>query len=293
MNSILDLQHFFFSYLESRNITKPINELGREEIRTYVQYLQSSRRWPNRVNNNKDYGKLSEFTIQGKVRAIKAFWSWLLSEGDIDINPLVNFNLPTVPKNLIVILSKVQLNQLLKAIDRYTLIGARNYCILLLLLDTGLRVSELVRISLNDLDLAQRYIRVTGKGQKQRIVPIHRIAKKELTKYINRYRPGLCEIESVYLFPVKDGEHISINCVQQLVRRLAMKAGLQNIRCHPHIFRHTFATSFLAKGGSSAALQEILGHESSQTTSKYVHLQPEDLRRQHNQYSPLEDLFDK
>ncbi len=124
------------------------------------------------------------------------------------------------------------------------------------------------------------------------MVPFSSLTRKELTKYINRYRPNLCSIDSSYLFPTEDGDNISVSCVQQMIRRLAIKAGLINVKCHPHIFRHTSGTMFLARGGSPAVLKEIMGHESFQTTQKYIHLQPEDLQKQHMRYSPVAYLFE-
>jgi integrase/recombinase XerD len=193
---------------------------------------------------------------------------------------------------MIVILEKEQIIQLLKVIDKYTPLGARNYTILLLLLDTGLRISELTRIKMVDINSTQGYIQVMGKGQKERMVPFSTFTRKELMKYINRYRLHLCGIDSSYLFPKKDGDNISVNGVQQMIKRLASKAGLKkNVKCHPHIFRHTCATMLRARGCSPEILQLIMGHESFQTTQKYVHPQPQDLRRQHIKYSPVRDLF--
>ncbi len=286
------LDGFFFKYLPSEMIIRPINKLGREEVRSYIKHLQSSNRWPNRVHQDREYGKLSPFTIQGRIRALKAFWGWLCREAHIDSNPLAGLPLPKVPKNMIVILEKEQIIQLLKAIDKYTPLGARNYTILLLLIDTGLRISELTCIKMTDMDLTKSYIKVLGKGQKERMVPFSTYTRKELMKYINRYRLNFCGVNSSYLFPTKDGDNISVNCVQQAIRRLALKVGMQDVKCHPHIFRHTFATMFLVKGGSPAILKEIMGHESFQTTQKYLHPQPQDLRKQHIKYSPLTDLFE-
>jgi len=285
------LDKFFFKYLPSQGIIRPIVELGREEARSYIKHLQNSNRWPNRVHQDREYGKLSPFTIQGKIRALKAFWSWLFKEEHIDSNPLAGLPLPKVPKNMIVILEKEQIIQLLKAIDKYTPLGARNYTILLLLLDTGLRISELTRIKMTDITLTQGYIKVIGKGQKERLVPFSARTKKELIKYINHYRLNSCGIDSSYLFPTKDGDNISVNCVQQMIKRLAIKAGLKDIKCHPHIFRHTCATMLRANGCSPEILQLIMGHESYQTTQKYLHPQPQDLRKQHIKYSPVAGLF--
>ncbi len=287
------LDNFFFKYLPSERIIKPIDKLGREEVRSYIKHLQSSNRWPNRVHQDREYGKLSPFTIQGRIRALKAFWGWLYREAHIDSNPLTSLPLPKVPKNMITILEKEQIIQLLKSIDKHTPLGARNYMTLLLLIDTGLRISELTYIKMADVNLTRGILRVVGKGKKERPVPFSTRTKKELIRYIKLYRPSLCGMDSVYLFPVKYGEHISVDSMRQVIRRLAQKAGMQDVKCHPHIFRHTFATMFSVKGGSPEILQLIMGHESFQTTQKYVHPQPQDLRRQHIKYSPVADLFEE
>ena len=184
-----------------------------------------------------------------------------------------------------------QIKLLFRAIDKSTSIGARNYCILLLLIDNGMRISEPIGIHIEDLNLSKCWVKITGKGRKERVVPLSSFTRKELLKYINHYRSDLCNLDSPYLFPAGDGNHVSVNSIQQAIMRLAEKAGLHGIKCHAHIFRHTFATMFLAKGGQDMVLKEILGHESVQTTQKYVHFQPEDLQRQHWKYSPVQDLF--
>ena len=286
------LDNFFFKYLPLERIIRPIDKLGREEVRSYIKHLQGSNRWPNRVHQDKDFGKLSPFTIQGKIRALKAFWGWLFKEEHIGSNLLAGLSLPKVPKNMITILEKEQIIQLLKSIDKHTPLGGRNYMVLLLLIDTGLRISELTCIKMADVNLTKGILRVVGKGEKERPVPFSTLTKKELIRYIKLYRPSLCGIDSAYLFPVKDGEHISVNGMQQAIRRLAQKAGMQDVKCHPHIFRHTFATMFSVKGGSPEILQLIMGHESFQTTQKYLHPQPQDLRKQHIKYSPLADLLE-
>jgi len=199
--------------------------------------------------------------------------------------------LPSVPKIRIVTLNKEEILRLLNAVDRNTSLGARNYAIILLLLDTGMRISELVSVNLANLELTKGYIKIRGKGQKEREVPFSGTIRRELKRYIQRYRPVLGNVGSGYLFTKIDGEHISVCCIQQALRRIARKAGINPAKCHPHIFRHTFATMFAVKGGPSAILQEIMGHESFQTTQKYLHPQPEDLKRQHIKYSPVTDIF--
>lgn len=281
----------YFTFLESCGLLRPVGELCREEIKLYIVHLQKASRWPDKQHVKGDKGKLSPFTIQGHVRAIKAFWSWLYEEGYLEDNPLVKLSLPKVPQNTVKTLTLEQIRKLLNVVDRYTPVGVKYYCAVLLFIDTGIRVSELVGIRLSDIDMLHGFVTVTGEGEKQRTVPFHKVTRKELLRYIKHFRLGLCQQESPYLFPEAGGDHISVTSVQQFIRRLVKKAGIEGVKCSPHIFRHTFATMYLAKGGSDLTLMNILGHASLQSTQKYVHLQPQDLQCQHAKYSPIESLF--
>src|SRR5271157_5604202 len=133
-------------------------------------------------------------------------------------------------------------------------------------------------------------MRVRGKGNKERDVPISKTALREIHRYLRESRPKICLIDSAYLFPDSNGEPMSINSVEQFITRLKRKAGLGYMRVYPHLFRHSFGTEFINNGGSVFALKEIFGHSSLTTTLKYTHLQPEDLRREHNRFSPIEAL---
>jgi len=287
----MEILRRFFDFLDFNNLTKPTRDIGREELRTYILHLQSVRKWPNSPYIKANKGGLSPYSIQGHVRAIKAFWGWLSKEEYILENPLIKLPLPKVPQSLVKTLTIDQFKRLLVEVARHTPLGGKYYCILLFLLDTGVRMSELVNIKMADIDLVNCLVRVVGKGRKERIVPFHRVTRKQLQRYIKVFRPKLCSYYSCYLFPRSDGYHISVNSVQQFIRRIAVKAGLRGIKCSPHIFRHTFATTFIAKGGTDFALKEILGHASLQPTLKYIHLQPRDLQRQHARFTPVEDLL--
>lgn len=290
INWTLSNLRMFFNFLESDKAIKSVEELGPKELRSYVLFLKNRRRWPNRSCNGKDRGKLSPHAIAGHVRSVKAFWNWLSSEGYIEKNLMARFPQYKVPQYVIPILSDDQMNIFLSAIDKATPVGAKYYCIFLLFLDNGIRVSELVSIEMENLDLAQGLVKIFGKGQKERIVPFYRNTRKELLRYINHYRPLICSEDSPYLFPSKD-RHISVGSVQQYMRRLAKKAGLNNIRCYPHKIRHTAATKLIAKGANVYVVKDILGHSSLQTTLKYTHLQMGDIKSQHNKFSPVEDLM--
>ncbi len=282
-----DILREYYGFLSDNNMLKPIEQLGSQELNAYLLYLQERDRWPNN-KYIKDKGKLSPFSIQGVVRAIKAFWNTLLKDGIISENPLAKFPLPKVPKNLIQTITVANMKTLLNAVDKSTPEGERLFCILLTFIDTGTRIGETVVIKITEVDFQQRIITVTGKGQKQREVPFSSRTRKALIKFKDGSRNKLCNVESDYLFPDKYGNHLTIGSVQQAVRRLAKKVGVE---CHPHLFRHTFGTTFIANGGSPSALKEILGHESFHTTQKYIHLKAEDLKLQHEKYSPIKDIF--
>lgn len=289
----LDILNRYFAFLESNGLLKPTRELGKQELTRYLLYLKNSTRWPNNPYMKENRGKLSPFSVQGHVRAIRAFWSWLRREGYIENDPLANFPLPKVPKALTRTLTPEQVKRLISGIDTSAPKGVRQYCVLLVLLDTGMRISELVHLKVEDLDITYGLLKVLGKGQKERLVPITGLTKKKILRYMKNHRPLLCETESLYLFPAQDGEPISINSVQQFVRRLAAKVGVTRVKCSPHIFRHTFATRSVARGANVEVLRSIMGHETVQTTMKYTHLQTQDLREQHAKFSPVRELFEE
>jgi site-specific recombinase XerD len=286
----LDIINRYFAFLDSSSLLKSVKKLGSAELRAYILHLQKAVRWANNPNVQKATGRLSPYSVQGHVRAIKAFWSWLEIEGHIERNPLSRFPLPKVPEKPVGILSIEQIKCLLTHIDRHTPIGAKYYVILMLLLDTGLRISELVHIRIADVDLQHGYIQVLGKGQKIRTVPMSNPVRREINRYINHTRAHSCPLDSEYLFAKSEGTPISVNSVQQFLRRLAIKAGLVGIKCTPHIFRHTFATQSVANGANVFVLKAIMGHSSLQTTMRYTHLQPDDLRIQHDRFSPVVHL---
>ena len=286
----LEILGRYLAFLDSHKLLKAVGQLGRQELQAYILHLQEVERWPNNHSTGKPKGNLSPYSVQGHVRAIKAFWGWLKREEYTEKNSLAIFPLPKVPEKPVGILSMDQIRKLLTHIDRYTPVGARSYVMLMLLLDTGIRVSELVSIRMEDLDLQHGCIRVLGKGQKVRSVPMSKLTKKEVTRYIRHTDAQIYRIDSPYLFAKSDGTPVSVNSVQQFLRRLARKAGLKGIRCSPHVFRHTFATQSVANGANVFVLKEIMGHSNLNTTMKYTHLQPHDLQIQHAKFSPVVTL---
>ena len=288
----LEILRRFFSFLKENGRRSVVAQIGKAELRAYIKYLQEAERWANKPKNGLYRGNMSPYSIQGHIRAIKAFFGWLSNDGIIESNPMEKFPLPKVPKYIKRTLTFEQIKILLSTIDKSMPLGFKYYCIILLMVDTGMRISELVNIKISDLDIPRGFVTIFGKGQKQRIVPISRITQGDILRYIDRFRQSNGVPNSPYLFPDQYGNHVTVNSIQQYLRRLTQKAGL-DVKVTPHILRHTAATNFAAQGINAFILKEMLGHSSMQTTMRYVHPQPDDLKAQHNKFSMVNNLFQK
>ena len=213
---------------------------------------------------------LSPFTIQAKIRALKAFSSWLHSEGYSGDNLLSNIKLPKAPSKMIQPLTEEEINRLLSSQNALTAIGSRNTGILVTLLDCGLRSSELCNMLFEDAHIEEGYLKVLGKGNKERVVPIGSLAQKVLWRYVFHFRPEPLGEINEYLFLSLDGKHLGPNSIKLLLKRWGKRAGVP--RLHAHLCRHTYATSFLnQRCGDVFRLQQILGHSTLEMVRRYVH----------------------
>ncbi len=233
---------------------------------------------------------LSPKTIQGYARTLKAFFSWAAREELLSANPAKQVRIPKAPHVLIATLSDEQVQRLFAMVDQRSAIGFRDYCILLMLLDTGIRLSELVQLQVTNLDLERGFFKVLGKGARERLVPFGAKVQKVVWKYLHQFRPEPMHPNIHTLFLRSDGQEITRDQVYRLVRRYGELAGITGVRCSPHTLRHTFAKSFLLNGGDLFTLQKILGHSSLAVVRMYVELTPEEVQIQHRQYSPMDRL---
>ena len=213
---------------------------------------------------------VSPYTVQGKVRALKAFSSWLFREGYIDENLFGDFKLPKVPTNLIEPLTDAEVDQLISYQNPLTAIGCRNVAILIFLLDTGIRLSELCCLRFEDTHVDEGYLKVMGKGSKERVIPMGTSTQKMLWRYVIHFRPESLDSDDNYLFLALDGKPQKTNAIKLLINRWGKKAGI--LRLHVHLCRHTFATNFLIYNcGDVFRLQQMLGHTSLEMVRRYVH----------------------
>jgi integrase/recombinase XerD len=194
-----------------------------------------------------------------QIRILRSFGKYLEKEYQI------NFDLPEPPKTgrvLPIFLSKLEVSKILDSAVK----NSRNFAMMAFILFTGVRVSELVNLKLENIDLKAKTARIKGKGDKERIIPIARELVEILEKYL-----GDRDIISDYLFPSKYGERLSPLSVQLIVRRISEESGLKR-KITPHKLRHTFATLALEAGVSPITISELLGHSSLNTTMKYTHV---------------------
>ena len=281
----------FQAFLSRQGEVVKMQELDAQAVRAFIVYLQTSVR-ADELNPHKPARSvsLSPYTVQGYVRVLKAFFTWAHREGLVNENPTRLVKVPRAPKTIIQTFTKAQVETFVGAIDRSKPTGFRDFCIVLTLLDTGMRLSELVSLQLDALNLDDGQCRVIGKGAKERVMPLGASLQKTLWKYVNRYRaepafPGIGE-----LFLTRDGRGLSSKTVWQMIRDSGRRAGITGVRCSPHTFRHTFAKNFLLNGGDLFTLQKILGHSSLAVVRMYVNLASDDVQTQHRRYSPVDTM---
>jgi integrase/recombinase XerC/integrase/recombinase XerD len=251
-----EMLHDFIRYIEKANGEPILSKLNIDLVREFIVYEQER--------------GLSPYSIQGKVRALKAFSSWLFNEGYTCENILLTLKVPKAPLNLIEPLTDQEIDKLISYQNPLTAIGSRNIAILILLLDSGIRVSELCSIKNEDAHIEEGYLKVFGKGSRERIVPIGALAQKVLWRYVFHFRPEPTTLYHASLFLTLEGKPLKVNAVKLLLNRWGKNAGVT--RLHAHLCRHTYATNFLCHNcGDVFRLQQILGHTTLEMVRKYVH----------------------
>jgi integrase/recombinase XerD len=276
-------------YLEGNGLPSDVSKITVNHLRAFVVHLKTEvtvgQNNPYRPTTDKP---LSPLTVAGYVRVLKLFFNWVKREGYVENNPGRLLRVPKTPTKIVETFANDQIRQLLGAVDIKKTNGFRDLCMMLLFLDTGIRLTELVTLEIPDMDLERGEIKIRGKGGKERIVPIGGKVQKALWKYVHRYRVEPAHPNVKNLFLSIQGYGLSGSRVYRIISDYGEKAGLEGVRCSPHTFRHTFAKNFLINGGDLFTLQKILGHSSLNVVRLYVNLTHEDLKVQHRKYSPVD-----
>jgi integrase/recombinase XerD len=256
-------------------------------LRQFLNFLITSdadQRFPDATRK----GRLAPATVAEYVIVVKVFFQWCVNEELIVASPAVRLKKPQLPKRVRPTLTPEQIERLLAACDTETRAGFRDYVMLLVLLDTGMRVSELCGLRLPHVH--PRYVKVVGKGQKEREIGLHPDVSKLLWKYIYKHR-GLFGVQSDYVFVGERGP-LTVSGVETIFDSLARRSGIVDVPVTPHVLRHTFAKRYLKNGGDLFKLSRELGHSSVQVTGNIYlsDFKSEDAREVHDRFSPIGDV---
>lgn len=232
--------------------------------------------------------KLSPTTINHFIRTSQQFFAFLLEEGYLLEDPAKPLKKVKAPKVIIEAFTVDQVKDLFAMPNKKTFVGFRDYCIMLVLLDTGVRLSELLNMRLDDVDLQQRKIKVMGKGAKERYVFFNTTTRDALKKYMEVRGRSL---HHSFLWISREDGPLKRETIQERLAQYGQQAGLKNVRVSPHTFRHSFAKLFILNGGNTLALQNLLGHSTLEMVRHYVNLWGTDLQAMHRQFSPVDKLF--
>lgn len=253
------------SFLEIKNYSVTPDQVSLTHLKEFIE-------WINELG-------LSARSQARMISGIKAFYKYLLLDDQIDIDPTTLLDTPKIGRKLPEILSVEEIDLLLGHIDLSKPEGQRNKAIIETLYSCGLRVTELISLKLSNVYFDQGFIRVIGKGNKERLVPLSPKAIREIELYLpdRNSLPAISRESEDILFLNRRGRKLTRVMIFTIIRELAIKAGIKK-KISPHTFRHSFATHLIDGGADLRAVQEMLGHESILTTEIYTHLDRQYLR---------------
>lgn len=264
----------FRNVLESQGISTQVDRITHDIIESnYVIYLMET--LGNRYT-----------TISTKLRAVRAFFNWAVSRGVISVSPMRHITITDAKPKDIETYSREQMINILRQPDLETFVGLRDYAMMTIFLETGVRLREITDIQLDDVRLSDSQIRVDGKNGDDRLVPIQDKAKRVLRRYLKARGAS----PSDYLFVSNEDGQLSRRGVQNRISKYGRTAGITNVRNSPHTFRHTFAKMSVRAGANIFDLQAILGHKTLEMVRVYVNLYSTEVAEAHKKFSPIENL---
>jgi integrase/recombinase XerD len=231
-------------------------------------------------------GGLSAASIKLSIVALKIFFRFLAARGVVERDPAEALTLPRIERYLPETMNELQVEQLIEAVDRKAPLGLRDRAIIELLYASGLRVSELANARLENFNADERILRVTGKGNKTRLVPVGSKACEALAAYLSEERPRMVKRRSgSEIFLSARGSKLTTARLWQIIKNISRRAGIAK-NVYPHLLRHSFATHLLGNGADLRIIQEMLGHADISTTQVYTHVDQQRLKAVHRQFHP-------
>ena len=286
--------HRYRTYIRlEKRLSENTVESYMRDLRQFAHYIL--RQWdvpPRKVEQSMIerymawlYDRGREGTSQARnLSGIRSFFNFLLLDEQIDASPAEFVEAPKCGRRLPDVLTTAEIDRIIAAVDTSTVKGRRDSAMLEVLYSCGLRVSELTSLRLSDLFFGEGYIRVTGKGDKQRLVPVSAAARDKIQLYLEERRKARTNGEVLFLN--NRGRGLTRVMVFTILREAARRAGITK-HISPHTFRHSFATHLIEGGAGIRQVQEMLGHESILTTEIYTHLNREHLRRTVEEHLPV------
>jgi integrase/recombinase XerD len=246
-------------------------KVDREIIKSYLEHLYND--------------GFSVSSTERKLACLKSFYKYLIREGKLDKDPTVDIKLPKKAKRLPKALGIGETIRLISSPREKGHISIRDVALLEMLYATGMRASEIVGLNISDINLSVSFVRCTGKGSKERIVPINKITLKAIKEYLEKARPEFPQKDKNALFLDKNGKRLSRQGLWLVVKKYVKLSGVKG-KTSPHTLRHSFATHLLEKGADLRSVQEMLGHADISTTQIYTSVSRERLKRVYNKAHP-------
>ncbi|HPF83390.1 MAG TPA: tyrosine recombinase XerC [Bacilli bacterium] len=263
INYRIDIEQFI-KYCNENNLLN-FSSITYEELRNYLQYL-----FKNNYSNK---------TISRHISSLRSYYKYLINKDIIKTNPIELLSSPKNEFRLPIYLNTIELEELMEVPNRESKIGKRDLLILEMFYSTGVRLSELVNIKINDIDFNEKSILIKGKGNKERYVYYGKQCSIYLDDYINNSRSYLLNNNiNDYLFINQKGNKITQSGIEFIIKKILNNSDL-NIHLTPHVLRHTFATHMLNEGADLMTVKELLGHSNISTTGIYTHVSNELLRK--------------
>ena len=278
-NSILSYKRDlakYHAFIENRQRIDNIANVSQRNLRAYVRYLNAENISPN--------------SIKRAISCIRNYHQFLVSEGKMDNNPALQIDTPKVARKLPNVLSVEEIDKILHFIPKKAPMAKRDIAIFEMMYSCGLRVTELCNFKMSNILWDSEMIRVDGKGDRQRFVPIGPIARKNLKNYISKERPALIKKNPNIpeLFLSRNGNKLTRMMIWILLKKWTSTAEITK-EVSPHTLRHSFATHLLEGGADLRSVQEMLGHADISTTQIYTHLDKEHLKEVHRTFHPRFD----
>ena len=260
----------FSNFIGEEYEINQIENINKEHIHLYLKELSKT----NCTNS-----------ISRKLVSLRMLYIFLVKENIVKENLMSSFTLPKRDKKLPIVLSQEEMIEILDGIIVCDAISSRNRCMVELLYATGMRISELLNLTLKDLNIKMGFIKVIGKGNKERMIPIGSYVGEILEQYINDYRAEFNIKNDSLLFFNKHGQRLSREEFYSILQTIVNSTSITK-KVSPHTFRHTFATHLLENGADLRSIQELLGHSDISTTTIYTHISNQKIRSEYQQFHP-------